>query len=447
KTKQLTPSRNPDVSATASPGGDRYIPNRSVTQLELGHYLMQSCNERTGTGTVKLDPEKLEYQRLMSAALNGGVTAIDKSTSDSTADDSSNFNILAFQKTKAPQVTLGHVNNNKVLYSSRVAPVSVYLNLLDWNQSNILAVGLSGHLYLWNAETGGIDLLLELNGVSEYVSSLSWATSSSYLAVGLSSGAVQIWDVAAHRKLRTMVGHQARVGSLAWNEHILCSGCRDGTINQHDVRIADHLQSVLRGHTQEVCGLRWSPDGRYLASGGNDNLLNIWSKDLTGYTADPQPVYTFTEHQAAVKAVAWCPWLSHVLATGGGTADRHIRFWNCNTGMALSSVDTKSQICALLWSKEHMEIISGHGYPSFQLCVWKYPKMTKVAELIGHTSRVLHMAMSPCGEFVVSAAADETLRIWHCFATDPARKKTEQVAKKTNLFDGPSGTFGPTSIR
>ena len=38
--------------------------------------------------------------------------------------------------------------------------------------------------------------------------------------------------------------------------------------------------------------------------------------------------------------------------------------------------------------------------------------MTKIAELTGHTSRVLHLATSPDGCTVVSAAADETLRFW-----------------------------------
>ena len=45
------------------------------------------------------------------------------------------------------------------------------------------------------------------------------------------------------------------------------------------------------------------------------------------------------------QAVAWCPWQPNVLASGGGTADRHIRFWNANTGSCLNSVDTNSQVC------------------------------------------------------------------------------------------------------
>lgn len=79
---------------------------------------------------------------------------------------------------------------------------------------------------------------------------------------------------------------------------MLCySGSRSGYIHHHDVRIADHLIGSVAAHTQEVCGLRWSPDGKYLASGGNDNLLNIWSSDL-GQSAS---LFSFSQHQAAVK--------------------------------------------------------------------------------------------------------------------------------------------------
>ena len=34
--------------------------------------------------------------------------------------------------------------------------------------------------------------------------------------------------------------------------------------------------SAYQYHRQEVCGLKWSPDGQQLASGGNDNMLCIW---------------------------------------------------------------------------------------------------------------------------------------------------------------------------
>ena len=51
--------------------------------------------------------------------------------------------------------------------------------------------------------------------------------------------------------------------------------------------------------------------------------------------------------------------------------------------------------------------------------------------MIGHTARVLHTAMSPDGTTVVSGAADETLRLWKCFAVDPS--KVKKVAKPVSV--------------
>lgn len=201
---------------------------------------------------------------------------------------------------------------------------------------------------------------------------------------------------------------------MAWSQSILAAGCRDGAIVLHDVRERTTGNRVLQRHTQEVCGISWSPDGRLLATGGNDNLVVIW--DRAGNT-----VHTLEAHTAAVKALAWCPWQPSVLATGGGTADKSIKFWNASRGTLVNSIDTKSQISGLLWNAEHRELISGHGFSENQLSVWKFPSLTKVTELTGHTERILSMAISPDGTTVVSAAGDETLRFWKCFL--PGKKK------------------------
>ena len=135
------------------------------------------------------------------------------------------------------------------------------------------------------------------------------------------------------------------MGSLAWDPRntLLSSGSQSGSIHHHDIRdpqpVAAHQ---LSAHSLEVCGLRWSPTGRLLASGGNDNIVNVWDPfSGTGWGA---PSQTLTEHTAAVKALAWCPWQHNILATGGGTADQHIRAWNVFTGNVESSVDTGSQV-------------------------------------------------------------------------------------------------------
>ncbi|KAJ3035180.1 ubiquitin-protein transferase activating protein, partial [Rhizoclosmatium hyalinum] len=239
-----------------------------------------------------------------------------------------------------------------------------------------------------------------------------WTADGDHLSIGLGDGSTQIWDLATQTKLRTLRGHTSRVGVLAWDRHILSTGSRDGSIWNHDVRIARHKVNEYNGHTQEVCGLKWRSDGGMLASGGNDNLVNLW--DVRNNSA---PRSTKTAHNAAVKAVAWCPWQLNLLATGGGTNDKKIHFWNTTTASTtpLQSIDTGSQVTSLLWSKTYKELISTHGYPFNQLSIWAYPSCKKVVDLEGHDARVLCSAMSPDGSTVVSGAGDESLKFWKAF--------------------------------
>lgn len=369
--------------------------------------------------------------------------------------DISKKRILCFQ-TKAPAAPDTHLNPLRVVYSvktpsstksgSRFIPSSperildapdivndYYLNLLDWSNDNVVTVALGPAVYLWNAGTGDIEVLTE-NANGETACSLQWIQDGHILAIGTRGGNVEIWDCSKMKRLRVMQGHNARVGSLAWNSYMVTSGSRDGKIVHHDVRQRDHAVATLNGHTQEVCGLKWSPDGKYLASGGNDNIINIWSTEAGTLSTNNTPVHVFSEHQAAVRALAWCPWQSNVLASGGGTADRCIKFWNVGNGTCINSIDTKSQVCALLFSKTYKELISAHGFANNQLTIWKYPTMVKQVDLTGHTQRVLQLAMSPDGSTVMSAGADETLRLWQCFAPDPTWSKKKPVATNAPSF-------------
>ncbi|XP_058733318.1 cell division cycle 20.1, cofactor of APC complex-like [Vicia villosa] len=144
-------------------------------------------------------------------------------------------------------------------------------------------------------------------------------------------------------------------------------------------------------------------------------------------------LHKFEEHGAAVKALAWCPYQANLLASGGGDGDQCIKMWNTQTGARLKSIDTGSQVCSLLWNKNERELLSSHGFPRNQLILWKYPSMEKMAELNGHTSRVLYMTQSPDGCTVASAAADETLRFWSVFK-GPATDKYNEPFANFNLI-------------
>lgn len=420
-------ARKTPTNKTPGTKSDRFIPDRSAMDLNMANFMLTKENS-----SAECSPTKEEYKKQLAGNLL----------------KDPQVRILAF-KSKPPPPPEGFENPLKLLYSQntisgagkprkifRHVPQTAervldapdllddyYLNLLDWSSSNVLAVALGNTVYLWDAKTSSIEELMQVGDDRGPVTSVGWAPDGKYIAVGLNSAEVQLWDSTSLQQVRCLRGHSARVGALAWNGPILSSGGRDNMIFNHDVRIRDHVVGRMDAHEQEVCGLKWSPSGQQLASGGNDNLLHIWDAAAGASGAPSAYLHRLTDHQAAVKALAWCPFQSNLLASGGGTADRCIKFWNTHTGACLNSIDTHSQVCALQWSQHEREILSSHGFSQNQLILWKYPSMVKMAELTGHTSRVLHMAQSPDGYSVATAAGDETLRFWRVFG-NPESKST-----------------------
>lgn len=160
--KCKTPSKTPTPNkGSKTPSGDRFIPSRSASNLDLAHLkLTQDESSKSESPTHK------ELQKAMSENLYGA--------------DISNQKILTY-KNKAPSAPEGFQNPMKVIYTQVKTPASVkncsryipqapdrildapdivddfYLNLIDWGSHNILAAALGSHVYLWNA--GNIFLL------------------------------------------------------------------------------------------------------------------------------------------------------------------------------------------------------------------------------------------------------------------------------------------------
>ena len=353
-----------------------------------------------------------------------------------------------------------------------------YYNPLDWGSKNILSVSLGSYNYLWNYNNLETYLLTKNENEIEYCSS-SFMDNGVCLALGLNNGNIELWDIEKQIKIRTLVGHSDRVGTLTWNGYNLYSGSKDTNILSHDVRIKNHLIMKLSGgHNKEVCTIKWNSDFKYLASGGNDNLVCLWDVrgkneknkssfwDILNSQSDDEsenddnmeeddyeynlgsngtniidgnnkyklnsinkknniiePLTIINKHKGPVKALAWSPWQRNVLATGGGKKDNVIRFYNADTKSVIGEYNTGSQVCQILWNKYEKEIISSHGNSKNSICVWTYPKMNKIAELNGHLSRALYMAMSPDGCTLVSGSSDETLRFWNINERDKIKKK------------------------
>jgi len=308
-----------------------------------------------------------------------------------------------------------------------------YLNLLDWGKENIIAVALSDEIYLWNDTKTKASLLMTYtnnNSISEDISnniitSLSWMENGINLGIGLPDGIIQLWDINKKIRIREIFAHNNRVSCLSWNNNILSSGSKDRYIKNFDIRIKVPEISKIKKHKQEVCSLKYSIEGDLLASGGNDNMAYIWDirnlknnifnflfNENTNNPYEIKPYSINNLHQAAVKAMNWCPWKRHVLGTGGGSKDKSIKIYSCDCNKLIKNINTGSQVCSLIWNEKEKEIISSHGFNKNQIIIWNYEKSKKICELKGHMNRVLYMTKSPDENVICSGSGDETLRFW-----------------------------------
>ncbi|KAK4222055.1 WD domain-protein [Podospora fimiseda] len=186
--------------------------------------------------------------------------------------------------------------------------------------------------------------------------------------------------------------------------------------------------AVLQGHDQQICGLAWSPDGKYFATGGNDNLCNLYrtasvlretrkmgnitdnDHDNPEFFPNPDPWRPTGKHSkyneervffhevrrlpkdhgryrwnhgAAVKAIAFCPWQEGLVATGGGSNDKCIHFFHTRTGSALASISVSAQVTSLIWSTTRREIAATFGYAQpdhpVRIAVFAWPSCQQVA--------------------------------------------------------------------
>jgi WD40 repeat protein len=290
-----------------------------------------------------------------------------------------------------------------------------YLHLLNWSSKDFLAVGLEKNLYIWESKNSTVNLLSTLE--EDYISAVNWSNDGEMLFIGTSSGKLNVWDIEKSKISTTYDYHSERVGvitTMNCNNHIFTSGSQDKMIFNYDLRIDPNQNPInkLFGHSQEVCGLKWSLNDRLLASGGNDNKLILWNGNKFNLEKK------FKSHTSAVKALDWSPHKFGCLISGGGTQDRTIKIWNTNTMSLVESIDTSSQVCNIAFSKNSHEFVTTHGYSDNLILLWDSDTLDVKATLKGHKDRVIYLSTGPDLQKIVTGAGDETIRFWDVFTKD-----------------------------
>ncbi|KAH3664408.1 hypothetical protein WICMUC_005793 [Wickerhamomyces mucosus] len=289
-----------------------------------------------------------------------------------------------------------------------------YSNLVSWSQSsNKVAVGLSSHVYVWSEEDGAS--LLDLPN-DQLISCVSFSDYE-YVAVASKNGRISVFSQYSQYLIDEFNNSGKGICCIDWVPNVknrFFVGDETGDVLCLEITGNNlHLIKQFKCHQQQVCGIAVSFDAKQISVGGNDNCCTIWDiEDIE----NPKMKF-FLPHQAAVKAIAYCPWSKSLLATGGGSKDRTIRFWHTNSGTLLESVPTKGQITSLIWSRRKKQIVVTFGFGDSQkptiISMYSYPKMDVLLQVEATSNlRILSAVLSPDTRSICVAANDETVRFY-----------------------------------
>ncbi|RMZ01352.1 hypothetical protein D0862_06401 [Hortaea werneckii] len=322
-----------------------------------------------------------------------------------------------------------------------------YCSLLAYSPTaSCLAVGLGPHVYLWSESKGTSRSNIPDSLTAPYashVTSISFSSvegGSAILAIGRADGKITLWSPldrdprfdseqpspiscvcfrpnpvrrqSVREPCMTVATEELLVGDE--EGHVYLYAVEWPTQDQRDLfnwHGSMTLLARITCHSQQICGLAWSPDGEFFASGGNDNQLflfemkkvlksatrprgdsiatvNVHNGDAASGNAPVtgqgevlnivpgQERHVFTLN-AAVKAIAFAPWQPSLIAAGGGSNDRCIHFFHTLSGSALATIDCHAQVTSLIWSEKRREIVATFGFAQpehpYRVAVFTWP--------------------------------------------------------------------------
>lgn len=294
-------------------------------------------------------------------------------------------------------------------------------------------VGSASHdqtIRLWDAQTG--ECLQILKGHTNWIWSIAFSPDGLILASGSEDHTVRLWNVHTGECLKVLTGHTHRVWSVVFSpdQSMLASGGEDQTIRLWEMsRLVSEEYSAgsytsqlhwplsarclrtLQGHTNQVWGIAFSPDGQRLASVGDEKFIRIW------HTETRICNQILAGHTRRISSVDWSP-DGVTLASGG--EDQTVRLWDIKTGSCLKilSGHTK-QIWSVVFSPDGAILASGGEDQTIKL--WLVDTQDCVKTMEGHRNWVWSLDFNPVNSLLASGSFDHTVKLWNIETGDCVR--------------------------
>lgn len=238
-----------------------------------------------------------------------------------------------------------------------------------------------------------------------------WPSRSQYLALLSSFGySVQVWDLATGNLVENplvpvpFVGpHTASAWSWSPDGRYLAVTSEDTITHDATLQVWDTVQGrnslTVRSHANGILQIAWAPDGKRIASSGNDGVVQVWDP-FSG-----QKLLTLAGHPGGDHRLLWSSDTRSLLLS---SPDGTIQLWNAVTGAAISTFHGQPSALVAL-SPDGRLLVSSDDQGT--LSVWNTFTGRELATYQGLSEGVSFLEWSPDGRRILAADESE-VQVW-----------------------------------